>query len=82
MDMSIFPVVLCNRCLIVVKLIPVDLGDQTDCSQPPMIEGCDCHPKRIADRSGSLDADILLEDISIKEIPIKWTLSPMAMISR
>ena len=83
--MSIFNIphamVGCNRCLIVVKLIPVDLGDQTDCSQPPMIEGCGCPPKMVAGWSGRSNADILFDDFGIKEMKIKLTLSPMSMMS-
>ena len=67
-----------NRCLIVVRLIPVDLRDQTDCSQPPMIEGCGCHPKMGADWSGRSEVNILFDDYGIKEIQMKLTLSPMS----
>lgn len=83
--MSIFNIphdmVVRNRCLIVVRLIPVDLRDQTDCSQPPMIEGCGCHPKMVADWSGRSNADILFDDHGIKEIQMKLTRSPMSTMS-
>ena len=83
--MSIFNIphdmVVRNRCLIVVRLIPVDLRDQTDCSQPPMIEGCGCHPKMVPDWPGRSDADILFDDHCIKEILMKLTLSPMSAMS-